>query len=594
MNETREEFKNIANTGEQVAGAIADFLTALLRRQGYIEDFDAYAIVNHVSNGGSTIQTSVSVERVNMMSELLKKHHVSYLCVNNTDPLTREQNYVFIMKDTKSVRNSFGEIQKEFQILLDIEKKELTPQSFASLFKGEKIGVMDNLTPEEILAFREVSKDYEFLFTVVTGEKRGTHCIYCSNPKMLKEAMMDVSYHFTQEKGQEYEAALQNYVVSTNSFTKRAGSVPKDEVLYLVDAKDLRHFISITNKEFTSHSVNLETERLPGGRSREILADTMYKSYNISNTEQLLVMAKAMRTPVFLSQQEFGLVSGIAKSGEAILVKDYAERFKPLQESLKKSKSVLAKQPVYKNALDYQPMEGYVGLPKETIRILEQMELKDVLIIENDIAFPKAKKQEIDTILEALLYQNLSPLERKEAELFYSGAGDLVVSKEPAEAQYILNPDHPDYVIKNSEKGLTVFIDGKQDMFIARETPDFPTTALAILKQIEHPVILSEGEMYSENKQTYIEYRAYDNIPNEAMTALRFQEDLEKQELHMENPLKYENLTEKQQEALKRNEKYQMYEMTMDGKEEKDLMNKQMEKLLNRQKQQEMNQSPDM
>lgn len=171
MIDTREEFKNIANAGEQMATAFADFLTALIKRQGVIEDFDAYEIVKYVSQGGSTIQTCVSLDRVDLMSELLKKHHVSYLCVNSTDPQTGESNYIFIMKNERGVRNAFSVVQQEFQLMLDTEKKEISPQSFASLFKDENIGVVNNLTPKEILAFRNVSKHYDMRYTVTAGEK---------------------------------------------------------------------------------------------------------------------------------------------------------------------------------------------------------------------------------------------------------------------------------------------------------------------------------------------------------------------------------------------------------------------------------------
>ena len=586
MIDNREEFKTIANTGEQIATAFADFLTALIKRQGYIEDFDAYEIVKHVSQGGNTIQTCVSMDRVDLMAELLKKEHVSYLCVNNTDPQTGENNYIFIMKDTVAVRDSFKVVQNEFQIRLDTEKKELSPQSFISLYKEQNIGTLDNLTPEEVIAFRHVSKHYDMHYTVVLGEKRGTHCIYCSNPRMLKEAMMDVSYNFSQRKGHEYETALHNHVASIQNLKERALHVPQGETLYVVDAKDPRHFISITSKNFTSHSVNLETERLPGGIEREVLADTMHKTYDINKTDELFTMVKNLKTPVFLSEKDLGLVDGIAKSGEAILVPDYADKYEKLKESLKRSQSILVREPIHKNALEYQEMEGYVHLPKDVIRTLEQMELKDVVIVHNDIAFPKAKQQEIDGILEALLYLDMKPLERREAELFYRGAGDLLVSKAPAEPQYILNPDNPSHVIKNDDKGLTVFIDGKQDMFIARDTPNFPTTAIAIFEGIKYPVILSEAEMLSEQKMTLIEYRTYNNVDNEALCALRFEESLEKQELHMEHPEKYGDLSKAQKEALERSKKYEIDEKTMDAKQEKGLLDKKMEILLNRQKQQ--------
>lgn len=594
MIDTREEFKNIANAGEQMATAFADFLTALIKRQGFIEDFDAYEIVKYVSQGGSTIQTCVSLDRVDLMSELLKKHHVSYLCVNSTDPQTGESNYIFIMKNERGVRNAFSVVQQEFQLMLDTEKKEIPPQSFASLFKDENIGIVNNLTPEEILAFRNVSKHYDMRYTVTAGEKRGTHCIYCSNPRMLKEAMIDVSYNFSQKKGQEYAAALHEYVATAESFKEKAMHVPQGKTLYVVDAKDPRHFISITSRNFTSHSVNMETERMPGGVTREVLADTMHKTYDINKTDELFAMAKSLRTPIFLSEQEFSLVKGIAKSGEAILSEDFASRYDKVKEGLAKSKSVLMREPVHKNALEYQEMSGYVHLPKDVIRTLEQMEMKDVTIIHNDIAFPKSKQQEMDGILEALLYLDMKPLERREAELFYRGAGDLVISKAPTEPQYVLNPDNPRYVIKNDDKGLTVFTDGKQDRFIARDTPDFPTTAIAILESIKHPVILSEAEMMSEEKMTFIEYRTYDNVDNEALCAIRFQESLEKQDLHIENPEKYGDLSEAQKEALERSKKYEIEEKTMDSKEGKELSDKRLEKLLNRQKQQEMGQTPEM
>lgn len=588
MIDNREEFKDIAHTGEQMANVVLDFLIALLKREGYIEDFSSYAIIHHISNGGSTIQTSVSMERVDVMTELLKKHHVSFLCINNTDPLTKEQNYVFVMKDIKSVRNSFDEIQKEFQILLDNEKKEVMPQTFLSLYKNEKVGVIDNLTSEEVLAFREVSKEYEFQYTVATGEKKGTYCIYCSDLKMLKNAMMDVSYYFSGEKGQKYETNLKNYIDNIHAFTERINKVPEGKRLYLVDAKEPRHFVSITNKEFISHSINLEVERMPGGRSREVLADTLYKTYDIRQTDQLLTIAKAMKIPIFLSQQEFPLVSSILKKGEAILSENYMEQMENLKEFLKKSKSVLRKEPIYKNALEYKHMIGYVGIPKNVIQILEQMEMKDIVIVGNDIAFLKERKGEIDAILEPLLFQDLDPLQRKEAELFYNGVGDLVISREPMEPQYILNGSYPNYVLKNSEKGLTVFIDGKQDMFIARDTPDFQTTAISILETIEHPVILSEGEMYSEDRMNYIKSRAYENVVNEALRVFRCQEKLEKKELHSYNGQNDKDLTDAQKEALKRNVRYNIEERVVDSKSDRDLMERKVDGALSRKRELEI------
>ena len=135
MIDNHEEFRNIANATEQMTTAFADFLTALLKRQGYIEDFDAYDIVKYVSEGGSTIQTCVSLDRVDLMSELLRKEHVSYLCVNNTDPQTGDINTIFIMKNERDVRNAFSVVQQEFQLMLDTEKKEIPPQSFVTLFR---------------------------------------------------------------------------------------------------------------------------------------------------------------------------------------------------------------------------------------------------------------------------------------------------------------------------------------------------------------------------------------------------------------------------------------------------------------------------
>ena len=243
----------------------------------------------------------------------------------------------------------------------------------------------------------------------------------------------------------------------------------------------------------------------------------------------------------------------------------------------KRYKKIRKRQKKIQEAQEYADMESLYR-DREAKHRQEQMEIEDLTIVNRDISFPKSKQQEMDGILEALLYLDMKPLERREAELFYKGAGDLVISKPPTDPQYILNPDNPSYVIKNEDKGLTVFVDGKQDMFIAHDRPDFPTTAIAIIKSIKHPVILSEAEMFSEEKKTIIEFRTYDNVENEAHCALRFAESLEKRDLHLENPEKYGYLSETQKEALERSKKYEIEEKTMDAQTGKELTDKRLEK----------------
>ena len=567
MIDTSSEFRTVADVTQQLSNSIIDLFTALVKKNGFIEDLEGTSIVQHMMEGGTTLQTVVSLDRVELMTELLKKNHIAFLTTTSVNPVTGEQQYVFVMKNTQNTINAFNEVQKEFQIILDADKRELNPDTFFELHKNNSIGIVDSVSKAEVLAFRNVAKHYDFKFAITSGRTEGTFAIYCSEKEQLNNAMLDVAYNMVSDRGEEYVSELNTYANNIDSWSMKIHNIADGDVLYIVDANDPRHFISVNKDEYMTHSINIQKERIPGGQTREILADTMYKAYSVERKEELIHSINLMKHPVYISQQEFNLVEKLSKNGEAILAEDFAQKYKDFKEFAKSKEVINLHRPVHKNAFEYASLDGYINLPKATILKLEEANIKGMTIIGNDIAFEKGATAEIERVLEQELYKGLTPLKKREAELFYKGAGDLMLSSPPLAAQFIISAENPNFIIKNNEKGLTVYKDGQQQSFVSRDMDGFEGMANTIIGAIHYPAILTYEEMLSPNRIDLIKAHMPSEVKNVAIDYLKSKEAREKIELHSNN--KDVKLNDRQKAALELANKYNIIEKNMERVEER-------------------------
>ena len=196
-----------------------------------------------------------------------------------------------------------------------------------------------------------------------------------------------MSYYLSGERGHAYQADLENYFRQLEEFDRRM-EPGQSEVLYLVDAKNPRNFITVDSQGFTTHSVGSREEKLPDGSTRTVLYDARLVRHPGMDREKLRELALQLAVPVIVSQEEFPLVQEISDTGEAVLAADFVERYEGFVEGMKGAEPVIRRQPVWKPLYSREELEGYINLPMDVVAQIREAHIPEVYCNGGDVAYP--------------------------------------------------------------------------------------------------------------------------------------------------------------------------------------------------------------
>lgn len=394
---------------EKMADFAGSVILQLLQKQGYVEKQGINALLDHIRDGGGTLTTIVSEQRAEDFKELLKKEHIPYVEIEHVDPQTKERSIFFVYRDCD--QTGVKEVLKQFEITLDQSCHEVDLDTFTAMTDKKPYGTVYGLTKTEVYAFREVAKEYNFYYSIVSdGDK---YAVVGSDTRILKDAAMDMSYNLSGERGREYANALQNYFLMQENFAEQM-KPETGKVKYIVNAKNPANFISIDESGITTHSVGRRPERGADGVVRDVIYDCRHVTYPGYDRDKLQQLAIELHNPIVLSEAEFTLVKGLSKTKEAILSQDYVQQHRELVETMKNRKSDFTKVPKRKAMYAKENLVGLSNLPMNVVYTLIQMDIPKVYVDGCDVAYPKELQARMDVFWEENLYQGMTAKEKSE------------------------------------------------------------------------------------------------------------------------------------------------------------------------------------
>lgn len=408
-----------ARVTEKLADMVGDIILQLMRRQKYVEQKGLTAILNHVKEGGGTFTVHVLEDRAEDLKALLKEAHVPYAEIVHQDPETKEKSIFFVYRD--SDRDKVEKVLKNFALQIDHSCHEVDLETFGELTSGKSYGSVGQLSREEVYAFREAAKNHDIRFSITSdGPLYG---VVADDGGKLQDVLADMSYYLSGERGHAYQADLENYFRKLEEFDRRMEPGQSD-VLYLVDAKNPRNFITMDSQGFTTHSVGSREEKLQDGSTRTVLYDARLVRHPGMDREKLRELALQLAVPVIVSKEEFPLVQEISYTGEAVLAADFVERYEGFVEGMKGAEPVIWRQPVWKPLYSREELEGYVNLPMDVVAQIREAHIPEVYCNGGDVAYPKDAGPRVDAVLEAALYRGMDEEQRKEAMEQYRAPGE--------------------------------------------------------------------------------------------------------------------------------------------------------------------------
>lgn len=426
--------------GSRVVEKMADFagnvIMQLFQKQNYVEEQGIKALLEHVRNGGGTRTVTVSEQRSEAFKELLKDAHIPFVEIEHVDVVTKERSIFFVYRDCDQA--VMRETMERFEQTIDQACHEVDLDTFRAMVAKEPYGSVEHLSKVEVYAFREAAKAYDICFCVVSnGNDYG---IVANNSKVLGQVMADLCYNLSGERGRAYEIALGDWLLQQRDFVERARPEP-GQVKYIVDARNPGNFISIDEHGISTHSVGVRQEPQPDGTTKQIVYDSRHVTYPGFDAERLKTLAMELYNPVLLSAEEFSMVQGISKTKEAILAEDFIQQFKPFVDGMKQRKADLSRMPVRKPLYEREDLMGLSNLPVYAVQRISQLEIQDVYIDGNDVAYPKEIKGRIDELMDEIVYSGMTPEEKAEvAQVFENGGENRAI-------EYMLN-------IENAERSM--------------------------------------------------------------------------------------------------------------------------------------------
>ena len=512
-------------------------------RTHYKEDPGVRSIERHLKDGGKLENIEVyGVNEYNRLKQLMEDSHVSYIstAAQVNDGSTK---YIFFYKDIDKTRvNKMSQaIENEFSN----NSKELDIYSFKNLMRGKEIASADNLSLDEVYAFRSNLSDCSLKLCVVSGSEPDTFKIYTDNKQEMIKALVKVSYDLARNDGGVFHNEVRDFISKREALLERLGD---KEPLVIADAKNPGKFIYLDKDSYSCHTfVSKDETDIYGNKVTVVKDEAVPFVHKPLEKSDVLRAASEMARPVILSASSFGLLKEVNKNGVAFASEDIKEKMEQFVSAYENEAPVITPFPRPKPLYTAKNVFSYSHVPSA---VLDEMakELDFVCISGNCVSFDISRRKEVDDFLQDKVLDKLpDDLSRRAFMWQIEGrCGDFRpdFSTDVKEPFYIINPDKPDFTVRIDSDAIHIFENGHE----TRNCPSYDENYMKFLavytapEMMANPVVLTEAEMESTERVNIINERANRSAPNEAQEKLINLEETEKQQLYSMAQIKDERI----------------------------------------------------
>jgi hypothetical protein len=554
-----------------------DVTEALITKyqRDYQEERGLRSIVGFLAHGGKAEQVTIGEEQADLFRKRLQEKHVTYY----ETIITRDDNtkqHMFMYKGV-TVHNGketptpdklqVEQIKKMFELELSCNSKEMDVHSFKSLMNGAEVGIADNLSVEQLYAFRQNVKDTDIKFCVLQ-DKEGKYKIYANDKTKLTNVLVNMSYDLANDTDGIFAHAAVNYAAKRHDFYEKCGTQP----YVICDKNNPNNFIYVGKHNYSVHSFQKEDEPQPDGTVKEIIRDKMKPQVLNMDKDALFEQVKQIANPIMVPAEEFTLLENVNKNGLAFARQDVAVNYAEFKEQHKSDDLVIDKYPRKQPRYSEQNLDGYVHLPMSLVQQIKQ-ELPFVKTNDVDsIAFEKQYKPAVDAYLQKNVFDTIEDpmqalsfrwkIEGRTGEFNPQLAGNVT------NEFYIINPDNDKLTLHIDSAGAHVHRDGKEAEMCPADSPQYKEFMQQYLDEsiIPNPVVLTSSEIQADNAKEVISERANHFHENPVIIEMINFEEIEKLEL-IENfeHIHEMELSPEQEKAVKGVEKLHIHSKELDS-----------------------------
>lgn len=577
--QSQEDFQRLYKMFQMLCNMLGfgkDVTEALITKyqRDYQEERGLRSIIDFIGHGGKAEQVTIGEEQAELFRKRLQEKHVTYY----ETIITRDDNskqHMFMYKGV-TVRNGretptpdklqVEQIKKMFELELSVNSKEMDVHTFKNLMNGAEVGIADNLSVEQIYAFRQNVKETDIKFCVLQ-DKEGKYKIYANDKTKLTNVLVKMSYDLANDDGTFSQAAVK-YAEKRHDFYEKCGTEP----FVICDKNNPNNFIYVGKHNYSIHSFQREDEPQPDGTVREIVRDSMKPQVFSMDKEQLFEHTKQISNPIMVPVEKFTLLASVNKSGVAFARPDVAVNYAEFKELHKSDDLVLDKYPKKQPRYNEQNLDGYVHLP---MSLVQQMKMELPFIHTNDvdsIAFEKEFKPAVDKYLQEHVFDGIEdPMQALAFRWKIEGrTGNFnpQLTGNVTNEFYIINPDNDKLAICLDPAGIHIYRDGKEAEKCPADAPQYREVLQQYLdvNVIPNPVVLTLSEMQSETANEIISERANHFHENPVIVEMVNIEEREKTEL-LENieHIHELDLSPEQEKAVKEVDKLHIHSKELDS-----------------------------
>lgn len=577
--QSQEDFQRLYKMFQMLCNMLGfgkDVTEALITKyqRDYQEERGLRSIIDFIGHGGKAEQVTIGEEQAELFRKRLQEKHVTYY----ETIITRDDNskqHMFMYKGV-TVRNGretptpdklqVEQIKKMFELELSVNSKEMDVHTFKNLMNGAEVGIADNLSVEQIYAFRQNVKETDIKFCVL-HDKEGKYKIYANDKTKLTDVLVKMSYDLANDDGTFSQAAVK-YAEKRHDFYEKCGTEP----FVICDKNNPNNFIYVGKHNYSIHSFQREDEPQPDGTIREIVRDSMKPQVFSMDKEQLFEHTKQISNPIMVPVEKFTLLASVNKSGVAFARPDVAANYVEFKELHKSDDLVLDKYPKKQPRYNEQNLDGYVHLP---MSLVQQMKMELPFIHTNDvdsIAFEKEFKPAVDKYLQEHVFDGIEdPMQALAFRWKIEGrTGNFnpQLTGNVTNEFYIINPDNDKLAICLDPAGIHIYRDGKEAEKCPADAPQYREVLQQYLdiNVIPNPVVLTLSEMQSETANEIISERANHFHENPVIIEMVNIEEREKTEL-IENieHIHELDLSPEQEKAVKEVDKLRIHSKELDS-----------------------------
>lgn len=469
MNMEYSQLMKVTQTLEKTAEFIANLIADLLKKEGgATHGSNMQELLEHMQKGGKTENVLVPESDREYFADLLRGRKVPYTAVDVTDPVSKETNVMFVFRDSDDAKVRVA--VDNYKRYLDGQRHELDNSTFLEANEHTGYFTLDNLSAEELTLFRAKSINYNIDFTAMPGEKMGTYKILANNKNYLAKAYAEVLYDTVGPEGQKFLEKMKEQTASRAEFYADAMNKSKGKTpVYIVDAKNPYHIVSLCDGGYSIHRIKIESEELPDGTEQKVAIDARHR--RIAEVGPGLVSEiERMKQPVYATPEyiEQETADGTAIVNQELIDEEYRKK---LEEAYAKNneneKPLILRRPKRDQDRHYEPSRDGLrmrqGLSYLSITALQAAAIPGVVIAGKDICYPKAAENSVIEVMKQTEYKDLNALEIAERELTKQGRGyGHLFNCSPGKEYFLCSKEKPKRTYLHiTEHGMEFIEDGK-------------------------------------------------------------------------------------------------------------------------------------